>query len=59
MILNLEKLPSFDKLAIIINVDTKVSSTLAILSAIRYCHFPVLLVDCSKDISEIKYFEEL
>jgi len=39
----------FDTVVVIINVNTRISSTLALLSALRHLDCPVLLIDCSKE----------
>lgn len=48
--------------AIIINVGTRLSTTLALLSTLRFAGMPVLVVDCPlvpEDTSEFRYFCEL
>jgi hypothetical protein len=52
-------LPAFKTLIVIINVDTKFSTTLALLSAKRQSHYDILLIDCSKNELELKFFEKL
>jgi len=43
---NLKEIPFTHELGVIINVGTKKSTTLALLSAIKYLNIPILLIDC-------------
>ena len=52
-------LPKFEKVAVIINVKTHVSSTLALLSVHKKVKCPIVLFDCSEDDFESHYFELL
>lgn len=45
--------------AIVINVDTRPVTTLAILSLLRHTPFPVRLIDCSRSAEETAYMEKL
>jgi hypothetical protein len=56
---DIDELPEFEILVIIININTRLSTTLAILSADRFTEFPILLIDCSNNIQELNYFEKL
>jgi hypothetical protein len=56
---DINELPKFETLTVIINVDTYLSTTLAVLSAAKYTEFPILIVDCSKNNFELNYFEKI
>lgn len=45
--------------AVVINVDTRPVTTLAVLSLIRHAPFPVRLIDCSRSAEETAYMEKL
>lgn len=45
--------------AIVINVDTRPVTVLALLSLVRHCPWPVTLVECSRDPGEARYFRSL
>lgn len=59
MIYKIEMLPHFSTVTVIINVDTCMATTLAVFSAKRYTNDKLLIIDCSKDDKEIRYFEKL
>lgn len=59
MIYQIDELPVFSTITVIINVDTCMVTTLAIFSAKRYTSDDVLVLDCSKDKNEIEYLEKL
>lgn len=42
--------------AIIINVNTKLVTTLALLSTIRHAGMPVLLIDCESTDGSLRHF---
>lgn len=48
-----------DNLAVIINVDTRVFATLALLSTLRYADMPVVVVDCESSDGSYEHFQEL
>lgn len=50
---SLRDVPSHDDLAVLINVDTPRVAALAIASAARYLHLPMLVVECSRDGGEV------
>jgi hypothetical protein len=52
-------LPIFTTLTLIINVNTHISTTLALLSAKKHTSYPILLVDCSDNEQELLYFKQL
>lgn len=56
---NLNDLPSESERALIINVSTKLVSTLALLSTLRYAGMPVLLVDCESKDGSYEHFANL
>jgi hypothetical protein len=55
----IDSLPKFDTVTVIINVDTKKATTLALFSALRFTKFPILIVESSKNKGELVYFEKL
>jgi len=55
----LSDLPSQKRCAVIINVNTKWVTTLALLSALRYAQMPVLIIDCESKDGSIEHFERL
>jgi glycosyltransferase involved in cell wall biosynthesis len=52
-------LPHAHQRAIIINVKTKIVSTLALLSTLKYAQMPVLLVDCESQDGSLEHFTHL
>ncbi|GAB6393511.1 MAG: hypothetical protein MdMp014T_2884 [Treponematales bacterium] len=55
-----EKLPYSDTVVVIINVNTHISTTLALLSVKKSLDYPVLLIDCSTDQGdEYNFFKRL
>lgn len=48
-----------DTRAVIINVDTRPVTVLAVLSLVAGCRWPLTLVECSRDPSEARYFRRL
>lgn len=48
MIHTIDLLPEFNTVMVIINVDTKESTTLALLPALRFTKFPVLVLNHQK-----------
>jgi len=52
-------LPSLKRRAVIINVNTKWVTTLALLSALRHAQMPVLVIDCESKDGSLEHFEEL
>jgi len=60
MLLNrVEDLPHANERAVIINCGTKVVSTLALLSTLRYAEMPVLLIDCESKDGSLEHFCDL
>jgi len=56
---SLSQLAAAPQRAVIINVNTKLVSTLALMSALRYARVPVLLIDCESTDGSIDHFEVL
>ena len=52
-------LPPYPELAVIINVETKCVSTLALLSALRYIKIPVVMIDCKSRDGSFEWFRSL
>jgi hypothetical protein len=52
----LSQLAACPQRAVIVNVNTKLVSTLALLSALRYARMPVLLIDCESTDGSIDHF---
>lgn len=60
MLINkLEDLGRRNEQAIVINVGTKVVSTLALLSALKFARMPVLLIDCESEDGSYEHFSSL
>lgn len=56
---DINELPSAPAQAVIINVGTKLVTTLALLSALRYAGMPVLVVDCESQDDSWNHFSQL
>lgn len=56
---SIDELPPAPEQAIIINVGTRLPTTLALLSALRHAGMPVLLVDCESKDDSLATFEAL
>ena len=56
---NLSELSYTAELAIIINVNTKLVTTLALMSAIKFAQMPVLLIDCESNDGSLDHFTAL
>ena len=56
---SLEDLAYSDERAVIINVSTKLFTTLALLSALRYASMPTLLIDCESEDGSQEHFAAL
>jgi len=56
---NIKSLKKREYLAVIINVDTRLSATLALLSALKYAGVPVLVIDCGSGDGSYGYFLRL
>jgi glycosyltransferase involved in cell wall biosynthesis len=52
-------LPPVEEQVVIINVNTKIVTTLALLSALRYAEMPILIVDCKSTDGSYEYFSRL
>lgn len=59
LIQNLHDLAPTQERAIIINANTKLVTTLAVLSAIRYAGMPVLLIECQSNDGSFEHFSTL
>jgi len=56
---HLSELDRVATLAVIINVDTKLVTTLALMSALRYVKAPILLMDCESKDGSFEHFMDL
>ncbi|MDZ4872656.1 MAG: hypothetical protein CLLPBCKN_002052 [Chroococcidiopsis cubana SAG 39.79] len=56
LIQSLSELPAVTERAVIINFNTKLVTTLALLSVIRHAKMPVLLIDCESTDGSLKHF---
>ena len=56
---DIAELPAHREQAIIINVGTRLPTTLALLSALRHAGMPVLLVDCESKDDSLAYFTSM
>jgi glycosyltransferase involved in cell wall biosynthesis len=52
-------LPPVPELAVIINVQTKYVSTLALLSTLRYVRIPIVIIDCESQDGSFDWFRSL
>jgi hypothetical protein len=59
LIKTLAELGARDEQAVIINVGTKLVSTLALASALRYAQMPALVIDCESDDGSFEHFSAL
>lgn len=55
----IEDIPYIKNVAIIINVNTKIASTLALLSALRYIKMPIIFIDCFYQEDNLTWFKSL
>src|ERR1051325_8652252 len=55
----LPDLPSVPELAVIINVQTKYVSTLALLTTLRHLKLPTVLIDCESQDGSFDWFRSL
>jgi glycosyltransferase involved in cell wall biosynthesis len=55
----LSDIPPCSERAVIINLDTRVVSTLAVLSVLRHAHWPLLLIDCESTDGSWPHFRRL
>jgi hypothetical protein len=56
---NLDRLKPAEEVAVIINVSTKVMTTLALQSVLRHAGVPVLLIDCESTDGSLEHFLSL
>lgn len=56
---DIAELPAHREQAVIINVGTRLPTTLALLSALRHAGMPLLLVDCESKDDSLAYFTAL
>jgi hypothetical protein len=56
---NISDLNSEKEIAVIINCNTKLVTTLALLSTLRYAGMPVLLIDCESSDGSLDFFLSL
>lgn len=56
---NINEIGPAGEIAIIINVNTRLSTTLALLSALKYVKTPILLIDCKSKDKSYEYFLKL
>ena len=55
----IQELEPTDERAVIINVETKLVTTLAVMSALKYSGMNVLLIDCESKDGSLEYFSDL
>jgi hypothetical protein len=55
----LQDLDHQQSVAIIINVQTRLLSTLALLSTLRYAGMPLILLDCESQDGSVQWFNDL
>ncbi len=56
---DINELKPVEELAVIININTRISTTLALMSSLRYVKMPVLVIDCGSKDRSYEYFLEL
>src|SRR5215813_3240073 len=57
--LHVSDLPSIPELAVIINVQTKYVSTLALLSTLRHLKISTIVIDCESQDRSFEWFRSL
>jgi glycosyltransferase involved in cell wall biosynthesis len=56
---HINELKATDEQAVIINVSTKLVTTLALMSALKYANMPILVIDCESTDGSMQHFAEL
>jgi glycosyltransferase involved in cell wall biosynthesis len=56
---HINELKATDEQAVIINVSTKLVTTLAFMSALKYTDMPILIIDCESTDGSMQHFTEL
>jgi hypothetical protein len=56
---HISELRASNEQAVIINVGTKLVTTLALMSALRYANMPILLIDCESTDGSLQHFTKL
>jgi hypothetical protein len=56
---HINELKATHEQAVIINVSTKLVTTLALMSALKYAHMPTLVIDCESTDGSMQHFTEL
>jgi glycosyltransferase involved in cell wall biosynthesis len=56
---HISELKATDEQAVIINVGTKLVTSLALMSALRYADMPILLIDCESTDGSMQHFSAL
>ncbi len=56
---HINELQATDEQAVIINVSTKLVTTLALMSALKYANMPILVIDCESTDESVQHFTEL
>jgi len=56
---HIDELKATDEQAVIINVGTKLVTTLALMSALQYADMPILVIDCESTDGSMQHFTEL
>jgi glycosyltransferase involved in cell wall biosynthesis len=56
---HINELKATDEQAVIINVSTKLVTTLALMSALKYANMPILVIDCESTDESVQHFTKL
>jgi len=56
---DIAELPPAEEQVVITNISTKIVTTLALLSALKYAEMPVLILDCESNDGSFEYFSKL
>jgi glycosyltransferase involved in cell wall biosynthesis len=56
---HINELKATDEQAVIINVSTKLVTTLALMSALKYANMPILVIDCESTDGSVQHFTKL
>ena len=56
---HINELKATDEQAVIINISTKLVTTLALMSALKYANMPILVIDCESTDESVQHFTKL
>ena len=56
---NLENIPAYKEVSIVINFETKIYSSLAIASALKFIKCPIIIIDCFSEDGSLDFFKNV